>query len=119
MCYNTHNNTGLNPYKGDTMTTYTQSQMVGSTELAKGLGGFLDKVVSGEIPKLAVIRHNKPEVVILGIAEYERMKELQDYLEDLEIAQIIKERVLEPKEPVKMISQEEMFEYLKQRGIDV
>jgi prevent-host-death family protein len=101
------------------MVAYAQQEMVGITELSKSLSGYIEKVSSHAVEKLAVVRHNKPEVVILGIAEYERMKELQDYLEDLEIAQIIKERVLEPKEPVKMISQEEMFEYLKQRGIDV
>lgn len=101
------------------MVAYAQQEMVGITELSKSLSGYIEKVSSRAVEKLAVVRHNKPEVVILGIAEYERMKELQDYLEDLEIAQIIKERVLEPKEPVKMISQEEMFEYLKQRGIDV
>ena len=101
------------------MVSYTKNEMVGITELSKSLSGFIDKVASNAIQKLAVVKHNKPEVVILSIEEYERMKELQDYFEELEIAQIIKERVLDPKVPVKMISQEEMFEYLKQRGIDV
>ena len=105
--------------KGYNMVSYTQQEMVGITELSKSLSGYIDKVSTNAIEKLAIVRHNKPEVVILGIAEYEKMKGLQDYLEDLEIAQIIKERMLEPKESLKMISQEEMFEYLKQRGIGV
>ncbi len=45
------------------------------------------------------------------------MKELQDYLEDLEIAQIIKERVLDSKEPVKMLTEDDLQEYLKKRGV--
>ena len=101
------------------MVSYTQQEMVGLTELSKSLSGFIDKVASNTIEKLAVIKHNKPEVVILSIAEYERMKELQDYLEDMEIAKIIQERVLNKKEPVEMISQEEMFKFLKERGCNV
>lgn len=101
------------------MVSYTQQEMVGVTELSKSLSGFIDKVASNTIEKLAVIKHNKPEVVILSIAEYERMKELQDYLEDMEIAKIIQERVLDKKEPVEMISQEEMFKFLRERGCNV
>lgn len=101
------------------MVSYTKQEMVGITELSKSLSGFIDKVASNTIEKLAVIKHNKPEVVILSIAEYERMKELQDYLEDMEIAKIIQERVLDKKEPVEMISQEEMFKFLKERGCNV
>lgn len=99
------------------MVAYTQQEMVGITELSKSLSGYIEKVSSRTVEKLAVVRHNKPEVVILGIAEYERMKELQDYLEDLEIAQIIKERVLDSKEPVKMLTEDDLQEYLKKRGI--
>lgn len=101
------------------MVSYTKQEMVGITELSKSLSGFIDKVASNTIEKLAVIKHNKPEVVILSIAEYERMKELQDYLEDMEISKIIQERVLDKKEPVEMISQEEMFKFLKERGCNV
>ena len=99
------------------MVAYAQQEMVGITELSKSLSGYIEKVSSHAVEKLAVVRHNKPEVVILGIAEYERMKELQDYLEDLEIAQIIKERVLDSKEPVKMLTEDDLQEYLKKRGI--
>ena len=101
------------------MVSYTKQEMVGITELSKSLSGFIDKVASNTIEKLAVIKHNKPELVILSIAEYERMKELQDYLEDMEISKIIQERVLDKKEPVEMISQEEMFKFLKERGCNV
>lgn len=76
------------------MVSYSQKEMVGITELSKSLSGFIDKVSSKAVEKLAIIKHNKPEAVIISIDEYERMKEFQDYLEDLEIANIIKKRVL-------------------------
>ena len=74
------------------MVSYTQREMVGITELAKSLGGFVEKVVSGSIEKLTVVRHNKAEVVILPIAEYERMKEITTIAEDMQIASIISQR---------------------------
>lgn len=71
---------------------YTQSELVGTTELAKGFGGFMDKIVDQTLEKIAIVRHNKPEAVIIPIAEYERMKELSELIEDMEIASIIAER---------------------------
>lgn len=97
------------------MVAYTQNEMVGITELSKSLSSFIDKVASSSIDKLAVIRRNKPEAVILSINEYERMREFQDYLEDLEIAQIVKERVLDKQKPTKMYSKEDFRVYLEER----
>jgi|GEM_PF-856622 len=71
---------------------YTQDELVGTTELAKSFGGFIDKVVDKTLEKIAIVRHNKPEAVILPIAEYERMKEISDLVEDMEISAMIAER---------------------------
>jgi len=101
------------------MAAYTQQEMVGITELSKSLSSYLEKVITHSVEKLAVIRHNKPEAVILPIAEYERMKALSDYMEDLEIAQIIKERVLERSEPVKFLTLEEIKQSLREKGRNV
>ena len=97
------------------MASYTQQELVGITELSKSLSAYIEKVSSRAIEKLAVVRHNKPEVVILDIEEYERMKKFQDYLEDLEIAQMIKERMLDQEEP--MATEDDLREYLEKRGI--
>lgn len=97
------------------MAAYTQQELVGITELSKSLSAYIEKVSSRAIEKLAVVRHNKPEVVILDIEEYERMKKFQDYLEDLEIAQMIKERMLDQEEP--MATEDDLREYLEKRGI--
>ena len=101
------------------MVTYTQQELVGITELGKSLGSFINKVSSKTVEKIAIIKHNKPEAVILSIEEYERMKGFQEYLENLEIAQVINERVLDKKEPIKMVSYEEMMERLRQKGLNV
>lgn len=101
------------------MVAYTKQEMVGITELSKSLSSYIEKVATYSVEKLAIIRHNKPEAVIVPIAEYERMKELADYAEDLEIAQIIKERVLERSEPAKFLTLEEVMQGLRQKGRDV
>ena len=71
---------------------YTQHELIGTTELAKGFGGFMDKIVNKTLEKIAIVRHNKPEAIIVPIAEYERMREISDLFEDLEIASIIADR---------------------------
>jgi len=101
------------------MVTYARDEMVGITELGKSLGKFLDKVVVNRLNKLAIIRRNEPEAVIVPIEEYEYMQEAANKYEDMQIAKIIKERVLDKKEPIKYIEEDEMFAYLKSRGCDI
>ena len=101
------------------MVTYARDEMVGITELGKSLGKFLDKVVENPLNKLAIIRRNEPEAVIIPIKEYEYMKQAVDMYEDMQIAQVIKERVIDRKEPVKYLSFDELKDKLKQRGINV
>lgn len=74
------------------MIAYKKEEMIGSAELAKSLGGFIDRIVDHSLEKIAILRHNKPEAVIVPIADYERMKAISDYVEEMEIATIIRER---------------------------
>ena len=72
---------------------YTQNETVGITELTKSLGTYIDKLVSYPLNKLAIIRRNKMEAVIIPIAQYEHMKKATDYIEDMAIFEKAKERV--------------------------
>lgn len=100
------------------MVAYSKEEMVGITELTKSLGKYLDVVTSSALNKLAIVRRNKPEAVIVPIEEYERMRIAADYIEDMEIAEVIEKRVFNRKEPAKMITQKEMENYFKKRGIE-
>lgn len=73
--------------------SYTTEELVPSTEFAKGFGGFISKIINGSVEKLAVVKNNKPEAVVISIAEYERIKQLANLAEDLSIAQMVHERV--------------------------
>ncbi len=80
------------------MITYAKDEMVGITELGKSLGNYLDKVKSNVHNKIAIIRRNKPEAVILGIDEYELLQRAYDRLEQKEIEDILATMSKEDKE---------------------
>ncbi len=101
------------------MVAYKRDEMVGVTELGKSLGKYLDKVIANPFNKIAIIRRNEPEAVIVPIKEYEHMRAAADYLEDMQIAEIIKERMIDRKEPAKMIPLDDVMQNLRKRGIDV
>jgi len=101
------------------MVTYAKEEIVGITELTKSLGKYLDVVTSSTFNKLAIVRRNKPEAVIVPIEEYEHMRAATDYLEDLEVAQVIQERVLNKDKPIEYLSVNEMKAKLREKGRDV
>ena len=72
------------------MITYAKDEMVGITELGKSLGNYLDKVTSNMFSKIAIIRRNKPEAVIIAIEEYELLQRAYDMLEQKEIEDLMK-----------------------------
>jgi len=80
------------------MITYAKDEMVGITELGKSLGSYLDKVTSDVFSKIAIIRRNKPEAVIIPIEEYELLQSAYDRLEQQEIEMLLKNMSDEEKE---------------------
>ncbi|MFA6143358.1 MAG: hypothetical protein WCW84_13355 [Sulfurimonas sp.] len=44
------------------------------------------------------MKNNRPEVVILSVEEYERIKELADMAEHIGLAEVIRERKITPEE---------------------
>jgi len=80
------------------MITYAKDEMVGITELGKSLGSYLDKITSNIYNKIAIIRRNKPEAVIVPIEEYELLQSAYDMLEQKEIEQLLKQMSKEDKQ---------------------
>lgn len=56
------------------MISYKRDEMISVTELLKGFKTTLNKLTSHQIEKIAVIKNNKPEAVILTIDEYEMLE---------------------------------------------
>ena len=80
------------------MVSYTKEEIVGITELGKSLGSYLDKVTSKVNSKIAIIRRNKPEAVIIPIEEYEILQKAYDALEQKEVENILNSMSKEDKE---------------------
>lgn len=80
------------------MVTYAKEEMIGITEFGKSLGKHLDKITKNSFNKLAIVRRNKPEAVIISIQEYENLQKAYDMLEQKDIEQILNNRTDEEKE---------------------
>jgi prevent-host-death family protein len=81
-----------------TMVTYAKEEMVGITEFGKSLGKYLDKVTSNTFNKIAIIRRNRPEAVLIPIQEYENLQRAYDMLEQKDIEKLLSIRTEEEKE---------------------
>ena len=91
------------------MTTYSTNELIPSSEFAKRFGTYLSQITSNSIDKLAILKNNKVEAILISKDDYERMSEALEYIENLEIANILKERTAKT---YTTISQEEMLKSL-------
>ena len=91
------------------MVAYRRDEIISVTDLARNLSSSLNSLMEYSKEKLAISKNNRLEAVIIPIEEYERMREAYEYMENMEIANIIEER-----KDSKTISFEAL---LKERGI--
>jgi PHD/YefM family antitoxin component YafN of YafNO toxin-antitoxin module len=56
------------------MPAYKRDEMISVTDLLKGFKKTLEKLTSHQLDKVAVMKNNKPEAVIISIDEYERLQ---------------------------------------------
>ncbi len=80
------------------MVVYSQQELASSTDISKQFGHYLSNVSNGVIEKLAILKNNKIEAVMLPTAMYESLINLLDEKEDKEILQTIEQRLKTPKE---------------------
>jgi len=78
------------------MLTYTKEELMSSTDIVRNFSSVLDSIKKQKKAKIAVLRKNKLEAVILPIEEYERIQELADLMEHLQLYKLIKEREKTP-----------------------
>jgi len=74
------------------MIAYTRDEIISSTDLARNVSSTLSSIVKHSKEKVAIMKNNKLEAVIIDIEEYERLKEAYDLMEHVEIAKIVEER---------------------------
>ena len=74
------------------MITYIKEEILSSTLVSRNFGGILDKLKSRKIEKIAVMRNNLMEAVLLPVDVYENLKAIAELAEHSEIYNIIKQR---------------------------
>ena len=71
------------------MVTYSTNELIPSSEFAKKFGTYLTQIKDNTVDKLAILKNNKVEAVIISKDEYESMKEALKELESERILQLI------------------------------
>ncbi len=69
------------------MVTYSTDELISSSELAKKFGSYLTQIKDNTVEKLAILKNNKVEAVLISKDEYETMKEA---LKEIETQKILK-----------------------------
>ena len=68
------------------MVTYSTNELISSSEFAKKFGTYLAQIKDNTVEKLAILKNNKVEAVIISKDEYENMKEA---LKQIEVKKIL------------------------------
>lgn len=87
------------------MITYATNELIPSSEFAKKFGSYLSQIKESTVDKIAVLKNNKVEAVLISKDDYERMSEALELVEHQEIYKIVQERT---SKPYKTISMEDM-----------
>ncbi len=80
------------------MVAYLQKELVSSTDISKQFGRYLSNVSNGVVEKLAILKNNKIEAVMIPTTLYESLIDLLDEKENMEILKTVKKRLETPKE---------------------
>jgi PHD/YefM family antitoxin component YafN of YafNO toxin-antitoxin module len=73
------------------MITYESNELISSTDLAKHFESYLTQVSQYTVEKIAILKNNKIEAVIVAKADYEALREAQNELELLKKVTSIKQ----------------------------
>ena len=71
---------------------FTRDEMISSTAAAKNFGRVVTDLVEHRREKTAVVRNNEITAVILPVEEYEYMADIVEFVEHLEIYDLITKR---------------------------
>ncbi len=67
------------------MIAYENDELIPSSEFAKKFGSYLAQVKSNTVEKLAVLKNNRIEAVLVSKDEYEKMKNALEFQEFSEL----------------------------------
>ncbi len=75
---------------------YTNNEMISSTNLQKSLSKIINQLTTHKLNKVAILRNNKIETVMICREDYEKLTEELEHLKYLKTYNEIKEREKTP-----------------------
>lgn len=88
---------------------FTRDEMISATAAAKNFGRVVTDLAEHKRDKTAVVRNNEITAVILPVEEYEYMADIVEFVEHLEIYDLLTRRKKDPGKliPLDSLLQEE------------
>jgi len=71
---------------------YAKEEIIPVTTVVRNLSSLLNMLKLKKLSKIALLRNNALESVIIPIAEYERMREIEELFEHYEVFKMVTER---------------------------
>ena len=70
------------------MVSYTQNELLSITDFTKSISKILGDIKEHTVEKVGVLKNNKLEAVVISTQEYERLKELEELMNNIEHKEI-------------------------------
>lgn len=67
------------------MVLFSTNELISSSDFAKKFGSYLGQIKNNTVEKLAILKNNKVEAVLVSKDEYERMAEALKIVEENEM----------------------------------
>jgi hypothetical protein len=83
------------------MIAFKNDELISSSALTRGFGDYLNRLSSNQLDKIAVLRNNKVEAIVLSLDEYEKLYAHYDKIEHFEIAELVSKRLGKEYTPIK------------------
>ena len=74
------------------MVKYAQNELFSITDFTKQIGSAVNNIKEHSLEKIGILKNNRLEAVVISTDEYERLKALEEQMEDAYIHAIIEER---------------------------
>ncbi|WP_295800990.1 hypothetical protein [uncultured Treponema sp.] len=74
------------------MVTFARNEIVSSSQFVRSFATFLQRMTKSNDEKIAVVKNNQMQAVLIPIDEYERLKTLDEMNEQKEIFQTVQAR---------------------------
>jgi PHD/YefM family antitoxin component YafN of YafNO toxin-antitoxin module len=74
------------------MIAYARDEIIPATEVARNFSSVFKSLVDGAKDRIAIAKNNKLELVVLPIEEYERLQDIADLAEHIEIYKTVTAR---------------------------